>query len=548
MIKLATNPQLTNKSNGTNPTMIALLCIVVFLCLLLNCLFIFLLFRKNKLTRCANDVKKLKDYIYLNNHENQSTLKRLESISKTNNSMIENQQKIDNLMNQMRKTCEILSPLIREFNEATRKTQLHKVNNLYPQIKKYFNNYKKCNSEFKSMSDLLNSHWNAIEISVMNTYEVLKVLEDTLRESKEQYNLSYTRLHKELISLRSKTQELEKQRESKNIQDVSGKLNDHDHRVRTFASRVSHMPIIEWLSHHYMPQLLNDLKKIEPNANLISDMDARLIKIQNNLFNSAFQFTLTDMRTWLRDHAIAKRNHNLRVQIHKYAQKSLSIIEKSIQKSNLALQELEQKYSIQQSGDITTLQSRLQNLNADFNTIKNNAVGQEMISLLSIDALNESLINWVYQYNDIVKQINQQQFSMSYYRYYLEILEIWYISIINERHIVEQSSENEKIFNELIEKQQKMWQKDRKNISIYLTEFIEKLQQSYRIITKAKTYKYMSSELIKSILVYRIDNPTIDAIIDRANEYLGTKHYEKAFKIITDLIKKERLNVHKNFN
>ncbi|WP_029608947.1 hypothetical protein [Mycoplasma simbae] len=521
-----------------------LIAIIFTVALAIEGLLIYLAIRKNKLQHYKKNIEKWARKIKHSNSNNSATLERFKSISQTVNLPIDLEQKLINLYKQMQNCTKTISPLMQNLNISITKYNLKQAKLIYPKVKTNFQEFVTLNSEFESLSNTLNTHWNTIEIVALNAYEMIKTLEKIIEESKDKIPVSYKSISEELKKLKQQTTLLEQQKESKKIQDVSAELNAHDRRLRTFADKVSHIENMEWLAFKHLPMLYDNIKNIKNQASNLSKLNAMLINIQDNFVNTPYQNTITLIREWLFLHYIIdKTNKNTESFIDFASQNYPTIIQFAIQSQEM-LNRIENfiqptKHSLWQH-----LLAKTQILIDDLQKAFDSLQSKKTIALIDFQAQLDSVLLLANELNQLLLSLESLQMHHEYNKYYLNIIESWYLSIIAQRASVENSTQNESMFNELVSLHQYIFSSKSQNISVELAKFIEKMQQTYKLITKAKTYEFMCGEIIKKIARYRIENESVDHNINIAIEKINSKNYSQAYRLLINTIKKEKLNVH----
>lgn len=511
--------------------------IIIFVAIVFEIALFFLLYRRSKLNRYKENLSQWTKTIKQTNSNNFATLERIKTLAKKMNSYLEKCKSLSIIYEKMHICSKDLSSHMQQLNNYIRQLKLKKSTQKYKIIIQKIETYNDLNTEFKGLSDTLNNQWKIVESVVINSFSLINQLRNFIENDKHKIPNSYNSLKEELNALYSQTIELENQKETKNIQDVAALLNEHDKKLRFFANKVSHLIIIEDLIFNYIPRRLN---KLEPNSTASQSLNQEYLKIVDN-FNkqSPYQKSVELIRNWLFNY----HNHwsylNNVKQLETYINSHTKNIEKQLHSIKKFIDSILQLNSDKNS-EITQLSVVLDKMYTEFDNIKHSI---NKAIFIEFDSFIESIIKLVANINNIVIKINEETIQQDYQKYYLSVLRYWYINVINNKNYIEQNANNIKNIGALINIYEKIYS-NLDNISqVNIDVFVDKLLNLYTTIKTAQIYEFMTKNLIDSIAYKRMENPHIDAVINQALVQLQNREQKQAFKLIKNLINKEKINV-----
>lgn len=515
--------------------------VIIIICFIALIAVVFLIIRNSKLQNYKDSISKMSAQIVKNNSNNRAAIARIKHLSKDSNRYQSDLNKLEKISKNIEKITIKLQECKNNFLESLKKYNLTICKKNYLNFILAHKEYIALNSEFSAISDTINKHLNVIENVVLNSFELLNQLDKKLDANKNNLSVSYPLLKQELVELKGITIELESQKNSRNLRDVSSILTEQSKRLTAFAEKISHIESIEWLIFKYLPKTIEKAKESGKIKDSINSIENNLLTIQASFKNRFFQDNLMDAKKMLNQINILIKEEEFEEEFKQFATDTISNLKQILNNAKQKLDEISQKVKIAKNKDISQYYEVLNNFETQLNETKDN-------DILQLTVLVSSIYKFILDINKIIYIDTKLNKKSEYLHYLLRMLEVWYIKIISMKNSMENSMENQAKFNELIHIYETLQQTQVKLTKFDIKQLSNKLIEVYQIAMTSKIYYTMSTNLINKLLPLRLDNENIDKKIRLANSYLKEFKYKQAFKMLHDTINKEKLNVHKNIN
>ncbi|MCT4469456.1 hypothetical protein [Mycoplasma sp. HS2188] len=530
--------------NQNSVIYISMIGVVLSLIAMLLIVLIILFTRNNNLKNYKREISELYDKMTKQYNYTKVRTIRFKDLSNINRVYRDKYEKLKELWNKK------IYILYHEFEEKNslilkhiEKRDIKKAKALNSEMYSIHKKFEKAFLKVQLETELDNVRFEVNEFLLTNAQSFIKVLRKIINSNKKKLVRSYDTLSKELENFRIIFSNIEKNKDRTTLDEISDALSQYDPKLRMFGLKVSHALVLEKL---IFSTIVNMLKKLLPNnqkSEDVSNLAALLVKIQRNYLNEPFQDTNDEVKKLLNKYYYLKNKNNIENQIDDYignnTVKIQSIIDNVEQKiSNFGVIKSEHRQK-----KIAELSARFINIKKDFECIlsqkndnKNNTV------FLDFDSLVDISINWINEFNKLSRYEQNESLKHEYFKSYWTTLEEWYYSLLTKREFLENTTENDLIFSDLIRFHEEIL-KNKTTSANEMNLFIEKLRNLYKVIQKAKTYKYMTTALMDKINKYSINNEKIALRLQNISHKLANKEFSKAYADTIQLIRKEKINV-----
>ena len=522
---------------------IALILILLLIVLgTLLSIFIYLYWRKNKLTKYKNQIDEWTKKIKNTDNNLVTTINRFQAISTNQKDFETKLATLKRISNKMDKLIYSLNDSFKDIREAIEKYKVKEATKLINKCEPQYNEYLAKAGEFSEISDMLNFHWNTIDSVAGDSFEVLRRLEEYINNNTSRFSLSHGALINELQKLRDETSVFEAAKTKGKIADVSNKLNEHEKRIRLFVDKVDHFARLEWSIFYDLPELLSGLKDKKNQFVEIETLDKDYQEITKTWLKLPYQEVIENVRKiYFTYYLIDKKVYltyewkNYLIQNWKEYEKLFNSLETKVDSIVLLVDD---------DKKVDNLVKQFASLKEEFLTYKNK-YKNEIIPYLDFAAFIDKLISIISEINGYIKDYESIQSQKAFDQYYIEINQAWFLRISILKSILEQNNELDSKMQELIRlnsRVQKEFEKNGKNNYETKTwiRYNELMNNLYQECYTAYIYKKMTEELINRLTIHRINNEELNEILLMVNKNLVAKKYKEAYELIASYLTKDK--------
>ncbi|UUM19155.1 hypothetical protein [Mycoplasma sp. 1018B] len=310
--------------------------IFLLILLLLFIYLSFLIFQKYKNEKNNKILTDLEET--LKNIENDilSTLRRFNSISKSQTRYLEKHKKIKNLYKILINYLEEFENL-KEINQ--KKISFINIFEIQKNQRTLFIFKTKIDNfveEYKSLTKIINDSWNLIETGSNESFEILNYINKYLEINKDILNISYSFVKEKLNNLYELTKTIEEQKQTNKITNVANSIEENKKRIILFANKINNLVKIEISIKKFLPLLIKEsnlnIEEIEllnneylmiKNSNWILEPLNIIIKKLGYIFNLIFIFQNNKYWNFKINDLITKSTNILKI-VNKNHEKFLS--------------------------------------------------------------------------------------------------------------------------------------------------------------------------------------------------------------------------------
>ncbi|WP_027120878.1 hypothetical protein [Mycoplasmopsis lipofaciens] len=396
--------------------------------------------------------------------------------------------------------------------------------------------------KFNSISNKLNKHWNTIDTVSTNSFNKIRELKKYLNIKKSKLIYSYDYLIKELNELENITQELEEEKMTNSISNVSVSLNEHEKRINIFISKIEYLINLEWAIFYDLPLKLQQMKTTSHNLK-VNNLREELNILKQEWLNIPYKTVLKKVKKIYFDVFLIENSLFELNKFDSFVKNSFVDIKNMLE--NLRTFLMKNHFIFSAKNKFSEFTKIFDQIILNFNSIFQNYESKEFDQEehLELQVFFKQIIDLVEQINDLVTNINYEETQKQWKLYYLEITKLWYLNLMKNRNLLEESNENNNKFDILIKNYSLLVTQNAFDEYIYFKDELWKKWHSILIeltkkILTALAYKNMTEILINKLINHRQNNLELNNVLQGINMKMIAKDYQKAYEILSGHLKK----------
>ncbi|VEU75797.1 Uncharacterised protein [Mycoplasmopsis maculosa] len=501
----------------------------------------YFLVKKLIFSKYEKDIELIINKIKKFNIDKKSTLIRFNTLSNFKQEKylaITNKLKI--IDNDIKNINKNVSPQYQQLLSSIKNKNLKESIILYRSIKKYNKDLLAKINEFILLSKETNNYWNIIDYYMIENDKIIKQLQSYLNINKNKLVNSYDYLKTELDNIAISNYELEDKKIKDNIEIVTLESENYQKRILSLAKKIDAVVNLEWSLYFDIPKKIEKFSKLEEEIR--TKLKKELNNIQFNFLKRPFQESIEKTRKLYSKYYFYFLVFSLKEKFNFYINSNIKTINFEINNiinelNNLTILFLEnEKYE--------SLNNEFFSLISQFNIENKNILDLEKLSYSDYEFFIEKILNIIYEMNNLISEFNNNNSIISYNKYYLKNLDFWYNKILENKDILESTSENEERVLKLVSSYSSIINLPDEELLNYskIKEFQKDIFFMYKELFTKLIYKDMTKKLINYISKRnKKDTNEIDDIIIITSKTLLEKRYKDAFEIISNYLIRKRL-------
>lgn len=505
---------------------------------------IYVLFRNRKLKQYAEKLKTSFSEINKFNSNRSSTILRFRMLANNKSEYLRDLKKLKSLDDKMSENQDTLLYYKQQIEEYIKQYKLKLVEQEFETYESIMQSFLDAKNEFISISSTLNKHWQIIDRLATYSIENLKIIIEYLDSHKDKLQHSYQELKNEANRLLVQVNELEARKIADKIENVTLEINEHEKRISSFIKKVDHIVNLEAAIFDQLPIKLEEFSKMYPRDTKIKKLIEEVKNLQASFTETPYQKQLDKTRKiYYQYHLLTKEYENnlafneyLRannVKIINYFDEQFLLLHKNIQE----LIPLKHVLNYDKS-KLETLKFNFANVASNYDAIKLSLWKNRDIGFLTFRIFVDSFSELLNEINDVIQKRNNWINKMNYDKFYLHMCNFWYYNVLDKKDLIEDSSENESKFKDLIQLKLQVDKDIQLNKYIdynneHWIKWINLLQELYELTFTRFIYKQMAEKMLEQINNNRnTDNKELNEIVRLCNSHILAYKFQEAYELL----------------
>ncbi|WP_029513186.1 hypothetical protein [Mycoplasmopsis primatum] len=533
---------LNHSSNDARNALIILISILTISIIAIS-VFLGFYFRSKKIKHIKNKIESMKKEISNISNNRSMTIARFESVAESKSDY---KKDLEALLAIDRKMQTIYDTAFTLYNRLVSNLSKFSSNELKPTFRKFehcYNDYLNKHSQFKAISNTLNTHWNIIDNLSSDSTKILNELEKYIKKNKSKMQHSYEVISHELDLLKKETYNFEDKKINDEITNVSAEINEHERKINSFAKKVDNIVALEKAIFKTLPEILDVAYNSAYQKESIANLKTRVATLQTDFNTMPYQTQLENVRKIYSSYFAAinftKVVHELNTFLRKEFDKIETIYKRTNQQISLFFGWIEENINNTKDASDFRLHKNLYDTSMlDFENIKQWIKQNQDMGFLEIQNFFEQYRTVINYLNNKLSEYNLQQARKLYNEFYFSINNVWFYKVLTLRNLIESSSNNDLEFKRLVELNLKINDDYKKNQNIDLKSDLwlswnDSLIGLYKKVYPQYIYKQMVEILLQKISPKRNNNTAeINEIMLYVNQNIVALKYKEAFEIL----------------